>query len=139
MAKFHEVREPGLTRVRGLSALALNVQGVFAMKKRTNGSSGQRSATAGRLLEELTADGAVTLRALAMVLEVPERYLAECRDGNGRLDPSVQLKLASLAPVMSPKLQLPARRLYAQARAALEFESNGAATRHASYPREQFR
>lgn len=109
------------------------------MKKEMNDSSGQRSTAAGRLLAQLTADGAITLRALAMVLGVPERRLAECRDGNGRLDPRVQLKLANLAPVMSSRLKVPARRLHEQARAALEYETNGADTRHASYPREQFR
>jgi ParB-like chromosome segregation protein Spo0J len=111
------------------------------MKKTTttNESTGQRSTAAGRLLQELTADGAITLRALAMVLEVPERHLAECRDGNGRLDPKVQLKLANLAPVMSSRLRPAARRLHEQARAALQYESEGAAIRHTSYPREQFR
>jgi len=109
------------------------------MKKETNDSTGQRSTAAGRLLEQLTADGTITLGALAMVLEVPERHLAECRDGKGRLDPRVQLKLASLAPVMSSRLRSAARRLQGQARAALEYETDGAATRHTSYPREQFR
>ena len=109
------------------------------MKKPDSELSGQRSTGAGRLLEELTRDGTITLRALAMVLEVSERRLAECRDGKGRLDPKIQLKLASLAPVMAPKLKLTARRLHAQARAALEYEAEGAETRHASYPREQFR
>lgn len=109
------------------------------MKKDENESPKQRSTAAGRLLEELTADGAITLRALAMVLEVSERRLAECRDGKGRLDPKAQVKLANLAPVMSPKLQRSARRLHAQARAAVEYEADGNTTRHASYPREQFR
>jgi hypothetical protein len=110
------------------------------MRKNENEpSSGQRSTAAGRLLEELTADGAVTLHALATALKVSEQRLTECRDGKGRLDPSVQLQLASLAPVMSPKLQVAARRLNAQAQAALEFEAHGADTRHASYPRERFR
>jgi hypothetical protein len=109
------------------------------MTRLTNDSSGQRSTAAGRLLEQLTANGAITLRALSMVLEVPERRLAECRDARGRLDPRVQLKLADIAPVMSSRLRVPARRLHEQARAALEFEIHGDATRHASYPREQFR
>ena len=108
------------------------------MKKGQNEST-QRSTVAGRLLEELTADGAITLRALAMVLEVPERRLLECRDGKGRLEPKVQLKLADFAPVMSPRLRLSARRLHVQARAALEYEAHGAETRHTSYPREQYR
>ena len=107
--------------------------------RKENESPGQRSTAAGRLLEELTADGTITLRALAMVLEVSEQRLAECRDAKGRLEPSVQLKLANLAPLMAPKLRLSARRLYVQARAALEYETNGSETRHASYPREQFR
>ncbi len=109
------------------------------MRKNVNEPAGQRSTGAGRLLEELTRDGAITLRALAMVLEVPEKRLAECRDGRGRLDPRIQLKLADLAPIMAPKLALSARRLHVQARAAVEYEANGAETRHASYPREQFR
>jgi len=109
------------------------------MKKHDDEFSGQRSTAAGRLLEELTRDGTITLRALAMVLEVSEQRLAECRDGKGRLAPKIQLKLATIAPVMAPKLNLMARRLHAQARAALEYEANGAETRHTSYPREQFR
>jgi hypothetical protein len=109
------------------------------MKKHDGELMGQRSTAAGRLLEELTRDGTVTLRALANVLEVSEQRLAECRDGKGRLAPQIQLKLASLAPVMAPKLNPMARRLHAQARAAFEYEANGAETRHTSYPREQFR
>jgi hypothetical protein len=109
------------------------------MKNNENQFSGQRSVAAGRLLEELTADGAITLGALALALQVPEGGLAECRDGKGRLDPSVQLKLATLAPMMSPRLQPAARRLHGQARAALEYEANGTDTRHASYPRSRFR
>ena len=109
------------------------------MKRSTNESPGQRSTAAGRLLAQLTADGAITLRALSMVLEIPERRLTECRDGKGRLDPRVQLKLANIAPVMSSRLRAPARRLHEQARAALEFETEGEATRHASYPRARFR
>jgi hypothetical protein len=108
-------------------------------KEETNHSPGQRSTAAGRLLVQLTADGVITLGALAMVLEVPEQHLAECRDGKGRLDPSVQLKLATLAPGMSSHLRIPARRLHDQARAALQYEADGRDTRHASYPRERFR
>jgi len=108
------------------------------MKRDPSEPQGQRSTAAGRLLAELTSDGAITLRALAMVLEVPERQLVECRDGRGRLDPTVQLRLANLAPVMSARLKQPARRLHEQARAALQFEAEGATTRHASYPREHF-
>jgi len=109
------------------------------MKKHDNGSSGQRSNAAGRLLEELTRDGATTLCALAKVLEISEAHLTECRDGKGRLDPKIQLKLASLAPIIAPELKLMARRLHTQASAAVEYEANGAAMRHSSYPREQFR
>jgi hypothetical protein len=109
------------------------------MKNNEKENHGQRSVAAGRLLEELTADGAITLDALAKALEVSERGLAECRDGKGRLEPSVQLRLAMLAPTMSPRLQPAARRLHGQARAALEYEANGTDTRHASYPRARFR
>lgn len=109
------------------------------MQKKVGELLGQRSTAAGRLLEELTRDGTVTLRALATVLEVSEQRLAECRDGKGRLDPKIQMNLASLAPAMAPRLTAMARRLHAQARAALEYEANGAETRHTSYPREQFR
>ena len=109
------------------------------MKKHDSECSGQRSTAAGRLLEELTRDGTITLRALAVVLEVSEGRLTECRDGKGRLDPKIQLKLASLAPTMAPQLKPMAHRLHAQARAAVEYEADGAETRHASYPREQFR
>jgi hypothetical protein len=109
------------------------------MKKMTNEPSGQRSTAAGRLLQELTADGAIGLRTLSMVLDVSERRLTECRDGKGRLDPAVQLRLANVAPMMSSRLRLSARRLREQARAALEYETEGEAIRHASYPRQQFR
>lgn len=109
------------------------------MRRNANECPGQRSIAAGRLLEELTADGAVTLSALAAALEVSEQRLAECRDGKGRLDPSVQLSLAQIAPTMSPRLRPAARRLSGQARAALEYELHGADKRHASYPRAQFR
>lgn len=109
------------------------------MRRNANESHGQRSTAAGNLLKELTADGVVTLHALSVALEVPEPQLAECRDGKGRLAPRVQLRLAKLAPGMSSRLEAPARRLNAQARAALQYETDGADTRHASYPRAQFR
>src|SRR3954469_15551517 len=109
------------------------------MKRDTNANRDQRSTAAAELLKELTDGRRITLGTLAILLDVSESQLAECRDGKGRLTPQIQLRLAHLAPSMSSRLRDTARRLEAQARAALRFEADGADTRHSSYPRQLFR
>lgn len=95
--------------------------------------------TAGRLLAALSASDPTSLQLLSEQLDVRERRLIECRDGQTRLEPAIQLALAKLAATLSPAHARLARQLQEQAQAALEYEDNGRQVRHLTYPRTLFR
>lgn len=89
--------------------------------------------TAGRLLADITSDGALDMDQLARRLTVPAQRLRACRDGSRALELEHQLMLAALVVELAPQHGSLARRLYAQAQSALRMRL-GAVDSHLIYP-----
>jgi len=93
---------------------------------------------AGRLLRIIAAEGCTDMEQLVRETRIAQDRLQSCTDGDGRLDPLEQLRLAAFAEQFGGDARRHALALYAQAQAALRMES-GATERHTTYPKEHFR
>ena len=97
-----------------------------------------RLTSAGHLLRLVTKDDAVNLPWLAQRLRVPIGRLRACRDGQGSLEPEVQILLAAFILELAPEHSSLARRLHAQAQSALRVRE-GAVESHAVYVGRRWR
>lgn len=95
-------------------------------------------STAGRLLHELFARGALVPTDVARALGITADVLGACASGRGTLSHEVQLRLAALVTLWVPEYEAKARRLFAQAQAAMRVEANETAS-HLTYPVTQMR
>jgi len=94
--------------------------------------------SAGHLLQLVTKDDPLAMPRLARQLKVPFDRLRACRDGQGSLEPEVQMVLAALILELSPEHSQLARRLHAQAQSALRVRE-GAVESHAVYVGRRWR
>lgn len=100
-------------------------------------AGGKRTSVA-RLLEAIVASAPAMVPELARLLGADPAHLDECRDGRRAMPPELQMQLAALVVSLLPEHARPARRLYAQAQAALRVEAS-AGERHQIYPKEFYR
>jgi len=97
-----------------------------------------RRSTAGRLLNELFTRGALVPKDVASALRTTAELLEACAAGRATLPHETQLRLAALVTLWVPEYEAKARRLFAQAQAALRVEANETAS-HLTYPITQMR
>lgn len=98
----------------------------------------RRPGSAARLLSAIGTTSPEAIEALAQALGVELADLLECGAGVRVMSLELQVQLAAAVAELVPEHARPARRLHAQAQAALRMEA-ALTERHLTYPKEHFR